>query len=79
MVHKLLFESPFGEWLLTQLERRVGLAVVSATWLGDQSVGPPVGWQPSGAPEDIRGVPAAEGVLTQPGTTSKAATRGEGP
>jgi hypothetical protein len=78
MVHKLLFETPFGEWLLAQLENRMGVAVVPAKWLGDQTVSLPVGWQPSSEPEDPRGDLAAEGVLTQPGATSKAATRGEG-
>jgi hypothetical protein len=32
----LLFETKLGELLLTILERRVGLAVVDAEWLGLQ-------------------------------------------
>jgi hypothetical protein len=76
MVHKLLFESSFGEWLLTQLEKRVGVAVVPVNWLDDQIVSPPAGWQPGGESENTRGNLAAEGVCTQPGATDKAATQG---
>ena len=40
MLHKLLFETKFGEWLLYQLEQRAALAVVSVDWLGDQAISP---------------------------------------
>jgi hypothetical protein len=35
----LLFETRFGELLLTILERKVGLAVVQADWLAAQPAG----------------------------------------
>lgn len=37
----LLFETRVGELLLAFLERRAGLAVVTADWLGDQHSGKP--------------------------------------
>jgi hypothetical protein len=36
MLKRLLFETRLGEWLLASLERRAGLAVVDANWLGHQ-------------------------------------------
>jgi len=33
MVFLLLFETRFGEWLLSLLERWFGLAIVPAEWL----------------------------------------------
>jgi hypothetical protein len=36
MLRKLLFETTIGEWLLSQLEQKVGLAVVEAKWLASQ-------------------------------------------
>ena len=42
MVRWFLFETKCGEWLLTILERRLGLAVVSAEWLAVQPGGEPV-------------------------------------
>jgi hypothetical protein len=41
IVRWLLFETWFGELLLTILERKVGLAVVQADWLAAQPVGEP--------------------------------------
>ena len=41
IVRWLLFETVFGELLLAFLERKVGLAVVSAEWLGEQPSGVP--------------------------------------
>lgn len=38
----LLFETKMGGLLLAFLERRAGLAVVMADWLGDQRSGEPV-------------------------------------
>ena len=38
----LLLETKVGELLLAFLERRAGLAVVRADWLGAQSSGEPV-------------------------------------
>lgn len=32
----MLFETRLGEWLLALLERKAGLAVVQADWLGIQ-------------------------------------------
>ena len=37
-----LFETRVGLFLLALLERKAGLAVVSAEWLGRQSIGWPV-------------------------------------
>ena len=37
----LLFETKLGEWLLTLLERRAKLAIVSAEWLARQPAGKP--------------------------------------
>jgi hypothetical protein len=34
LVRRLLFETRLGEWLLATLERRLGLCVVQADWLG---------------------------------------------
>ncbi len=42
MLRQLLFETKMGELLLAFLERRVGLAVVRADWLGDHPSGKPV-------------------------------------
>ena len=42
IVRRFLFETKCGEMLLSFLERRVGLAVVKADWLGDQRSGNPV-------------------------------------
>ena len=39
----LLFETKLGEWLVTLLERKAKLAVVSAEWLGQQPAGEPTG------------------------------------
>lgn len=36
MLKRLLFETRMGEWLLTQLEQKAGLAVVDANWLSHQ-------------------------------------------
>lgn len=36
MFNKLLFETRLGQWLLSQLEKRAGLAIVKADWLGRQ-------------------------------------------
>ncbi len=36
MLKRLLFGTKIGEWLLTQLEQRSGLAVVDANWLSHQ-------------------------------------------
>jgi hypothetical protein len=36
MLKRLLFETRFGEMLLTLLERRAGLAVVDVNWLSHQ-------------------------------------------
>lgn len=44
VVRWFLFETRYGEWLLTFLERRLGLAVVSAEWLAIQ---------PSSAPHAV--------------------------
>ena len=41
VVRWFLFETGFGELLLAFLERRIGLAVVSADWLGRQRSGRP--------------------------------------
>ena len=46
MIRWLLFETRVGEALLLLLERRVGLALVQANWLAEQSSG-----EPSTAPE----------------------------
>ena len=46
MLKWFLFETRCGEWLLTLLERRLGLAVVSVEWLAVQ---------PSGAPQVVSG------------------------
>lgn len=46
MVRWFLFETRCGEWLLTLLEQRLGLAVVSVEWLAVQ---------PSGAPPAVSG------------------------
>jgi hypothetical protein len=46
MVRWFLFETRCGEWLLTLLERRLGLAVVSVEWLAVQ---------PSGVPQVVSG------------------------
>ena len=37
-----LFETRMGLFLLALLERKAGLAVVSAEWLGKQPIGRPV-------------------------------------
>ena len=42
MLKWFLFETRCGEWLLTLLERRLGLAVVSVEWLAVQPSGEPV-------------------------------------
>lgn len=41
ILRRLLFETPLGEWFLTFLERRLGLAVVQAEWLAAQPAGQP--------------------------------------
>lgn len=41
MLKKLLFETRMGEVLLSFLEQRLGLAVVSAEWLAGQRSGGP--------------------------------------
>jgi hypothetical protein len=41
MIKRLLFETRLGEHLLTFLERKVGLAVVDADWVGLQRSGEP--------------------------------------
>lgn len=41
IVKWFLFETKVGLWLLALLERKVGLAVVSADWLGRQPSGFP--------------------------------------
>lgn len=46
IVKWFLFETRVGLWLLALLERKVGLAVVSADWLGRQ---------PSGVPKTVSG------------------------
>jgi hypothetical protein len=38
----MLFETRIGEWLLTLLEGRAGLAIIKADWLGDQRSGCPM-------------------------------------
>jgi hypothetical protein len=78
MLQKLLFETPFGEWLLTQLEKRVGLALVSVNWLDDQTASPVAGWQPSSRIEDARTDLASGQSLIQ-SSTDKATTRGGTP
>jgi hypothetical protein len=40
MLSAILFETRFGEWVLAQLEKRAGLAVVKAGWLGEQQISP---------------------------------------
>jgi hypothetical protein len=42
IVKWFLFESKVGLWLLALLERKAGLAVVDADWLGQQPSGWPV-------------------------------------
>lgn len=42
IVRWLLFETRVGLWLIASLERKAGLAVVSAEWLGRQPSGWPV-------------------------------------
>ena len=42
IVKWFLFETKVGLWLLALLERKVGLAVVNADWLGRQPSGWPV-------------------------------------
>lgn len=41
LLRRLLFETRFGERLLTLLERRTGLAVVQVEWLAVQRSGEP--------------------------------------
>ena len=41
IVKWFLFETRLGLFLLAHLERKVGLAVVNAEWLGKQSSGMP--------------------------------------
>jgi hypothetical protein len=41
LLRKLLFETRLGELLLAFLERKAGLAVVQAEWLGMQLSGTP--------------------------------------
>lgn len=41
IVKWFLFETKAGLWLLTFLERKAGVAVVSAEWLGEQPGGLP--------------------------------------
>ena len=36
LIRWFLFETRVGEWMLTLLEKRVGLAVVRVEWLGEQ-------------------------------------------
>ena len=43
MVKRLLFGTRVGETLLAFLERKLGLALVSAEWLAEQLGGEPVG------------------------------------
>jgi hypothetical protein len=40
-VRRFLFQTKLGEMLLVFLERKVGLAVVQADWLGAQRSGEP--------------------------------------
>jgi len=47
IVKWFLFETKTGLWLLALLERKVGLAVVNAEWLGRQ----PGGWPVASAEE----------------------------
>lgn len=41
LLRRLLFETKVGELLLALLEKRAGLAVVQAEWLGAQPSGTP--------------------------------------
>ena len=57
MLHKLLFQTKLGEWLLSQLEQRADLAVVSVNWLGDHAISPAAAVESNAesdqAPEDV--------------------------
>lgn len=41
LIRRLLFETRVGEWMLTLLEKTIGLAVVQAEWLSEQAGGVP--------------------------------------
>ena len=79
MLHKLLFETKIGEWLLYQLEQRADLAVVSVDWLGDQAISPATAVESNARPEDTGMELVSDDVLAQAGTPDQAPNRGSAP
>lgn len=57
MLHKMLFDTRVGEWLLSQLEQHAGLAVVRADWLADQAISPVQALESHTGPMDTRSIP----------------------
>jgi hypothetical protein len=74
MLHKLLFETKLGEWLLCQLEHRAALAVVSVNWLGDQAISPTTDVESDAGPEGTGMGLISDDIVTPPGTPDKAPT-----
>ena len=65
MLHKVLFETRVGEWLLRQLERHAGLAVVQAECLDDQTASPAQAMESHTGPVDARETHAQEYLTTE--------------
>jgi hypothetical protein len=72
MLHKMLFDTELGGWLLTQLEQRAGLAVVRAAWLADQEISPAAAVESDAGPVDTGTEPNVQGDFS----TAQATTQG---
>jgi hypothetical protein len=57
MIREFLFETWAGEWLVSQLERRAGLALVPVDWLDSQTVSPAQAMQTDAGQLDTRSTP----------------------